>query len=105
MPPIRPGQNRTAGTPNSASGLRLSWLVYRGAGAISFDPPQLKVWEDYRDGAKSPWSAGWKTPPVPEDGTWVTTATFSDPGTYVLRCLAHDGGLATHQDVTFTVVR
>jgi len=29
--------------------------------------------------------------------------TFREPGTYVLRCQAHDGGLAASEDVTFVV--
>lgn len=95
------GSGRTL--PNSATGLRLSWFVYRGANAVSFDPPQTKVWEDTRDGGNSPWSAGWKTPPVPADNTWTVRATFSTPGTYVLRCLAHDGGLSTFEDVSVVV--
>ena len=37
------------------------------------------------------------------DNTWVAQATFSQPGTYVLRCIAHDGGLTTHEDITFIV--
>ena len=92
-----------AGTPDSASGLRVAWIVYRGGDAVSFDPPQFQVWEDHRAGADSPWAPGWKTPEPPEDGTWVVEATFHKPGAYVIRCLAHDGGLATHQDVTVTV--
>ena len=95
------GGNRTL--PNSATGLRLSWFVYRGAAAVTFDPPQTKVWEDTRDGGNSPWSAGWRTPPPPPDGKWVTRATFNKPGRYVLRCLAHDGGLSTFEDVTVVV--
>jgi hypothetical protein len=91
------------GTPNSATGLRLSWFVYRGPGKVTFDPPQIKVWEDYREGGNSPWSAGWETPAPPLDGKWTTRATFSQPGTYVLRALAHDGGLMTYKDVTFVV--
>ena len=102
----RPGRSGSSrGTPNSASGLRLSWFVYRGAGKVTFDSPQIKVWEDYRDGVNSPWSVGWTAPPVPPDGKWVNRATFSEPGTYVLRCLAHDGGLMTYEDVTFVVNR
>jgi hypothetical protein len=93
------------GTPNSATGLRLSWFVYRGTGHVSFDPPQIEVWEDYRDGTNSPWSTGWRTPPAPPQGKWVSQVTFSEPGTYVLRCLAHDGGLMTSEDVTFVVSR
>jgi hypothetical protein len=30
---------------------------------------------------------------------------FSEPGTYVLRCLAHDGGLMAYEDVTIVVSR
>jgi hypothetical protein len=90
-------------TVDSATGLRLSWFVYRGAGNVVFDPPQTKVWEDTRDGGGSPWSYGWRTPPVPAGGKWIVTATFPEPGTYVLRCLAHDGGLASAEDVTFIV--
>ena len=106
MPPPRWRLGRGgAGTPNSASGLRVAWIVYRGEDHVAFDPPQFKVWEDYREGADSPWAAGWEPPEVPEDGTWVVQATFSEPGTYVLRCLAHDGGLAVHEDVTVTVSR
>jgi hypothetical protein len=91
--------------PNSATGLRLSWFQYRGAGKIVFDPPQTKVWEDPRDGGESPWSTGWKTPPIPPGNRWTARATFSEPGTYVLRALAHDGGLIDYDDVTVTVTR
>jgi hypothetical protein len=101
----RLGRTGSRGTPNSATGLRLSWFVYRGANKATFDPPQIKVWEDYRDGANSPWSAGWKTPPAPPDGKWVVRTAFNEPGTYVLRCLAHDGGLSASEDITFVVNR
>ena len=102
MPPLNPGI-ASRFTVDSATGLRLSWFVYRGKGKVSFDPTQTKVWEDTRDNANSPWSYGWRTPPVPTDGRWVVRATFSEPGTYVLRCQAHDGGLATTRDVTIVV--
>jgi len=93
-------------TPDSAAGLRLSWFVYRGSGAtVTFDPPQTSVWEDIRDGANSAWASGWEPPPVPPDGKWVVSATFSEPGTYVLRALADDGGLMDHEDVTVVVSR
>ena len=90
-------------TPVAATGLRLSWFVYRGPQEVVFDPPQIKVWEDTRANSNSPWGAGWETPPPPPDNTWVVRATFSEPGTYVLRCIAHDGGLTTYEDVTFVV--
>ena len=90
-------------TPNSATGLRVSWFQYRGAGTVVFDPPQTKVWEDRRDGADSPWAAGWTTPPVPPNNRWTVRATFSEPGTYLIRALAHDGGLVDYEDVTVSV--
>lgn len=89
--------------PNSATGLRMSFFQYRGAGRIDFDPPQIKVWEDHRDGGNSPWSAGWRTPPPPPDSRWTAKVTFKDPGTYVIRALAHDGGLVDYDDVAVTV--
>lgn len=91
--------------PDSATGLRLSWFRYRGPGEVTFDPPQTKVWQDHRDGGNSPWSTGWETPALPADDTWTVRATFSEPGTYVLRALAHDGGLIDYGDVTVTVTR
>ncbi len=91
--------------PNSATGLRLSWFRYRGPGEVVFDPPQTKVWQDHRDGGNSPWSTGWETPRVPDDNRWTVEATFSEPGTYVLRALAHDGGLIDYDDVTINVSR
>ena len=41
-------------TTDTATGHRLSWFVYRGAGEVTFDPPQIKVWEDTRDNVDSP---------------------------------------------------
>ena len=86
---------------SSATGLRVAWFVYRGAGRVTFDPPQFKVNMDTRGG--SPWSPGWQTPPIPDGNKWLVRATFQDPGTYVLRCLAHDGALSVFEDVTITV--
>jgi len=100
LPPINP---RVPGgiAQASATGLRLAWFVYRGAGSVTFDPPQFKVQEDTRGG--SPWSPGWTTPLVPPDNRWIVRATFAEPGTYVLRGLAHDGALTDHEDVTVIV--
>jgi hypothetical protein len=103
MPALLVGQSHFV--PNSATGLRLSWFKYRGSGSVEFDPPQTKVWEDRRDGGNSPWSAGWQTPPVPPENKWTVRATFSEPGTYRLRALAHDGGLIAYDDVNVTVTR
>ena len=103
MPVALAGQSHTL--PNSATGLRVSWFLYRGPGPVVFDPPQTKVWQDVRDGGNSPWSAGWEPPPIPPDNQWIVQATFSEAGTYVLRALAHDGGLVDYDDVTITVTR
>ena len=94
---------RSRSTLTAATGLRLSWFRYRGPAPVSFDPPQTKVWEDFRDGGGSPWSAGWERPPIPSDNRWVVRATFHEPGTYLLRCQAHDGGLQAYEDVRVVV--
>jgi len=87
-------------------GLHLSWFVYRGVGAaVTFDPRQIKTWEDTREGANSPWAPRWIAPPVPPDGRYIVTATFDQPGTYVLRARADDGALTSDEDVTVTVSR
>ena len=99
--PWRPPVQVTVG---SATGLRVSWYVYRSDGPVTFDPPQVKVWEDTRTGANSPWSPGWLTPDPPPDGGWATEVVFDEPGPYVLRCLASDGALGATADVTVTVV-
>ena len=97
--PPRPTRVTTFG----ARGLRVAWFVYRGAGTVTFEPEQFQVWEDRRVGANSPWGPGWGAPPLPPDDEWVLQAKFSEPGTYVLRCLAHDGGLMTSEDITVVV--
>ena len=90
-------------TVNQVTGLRVSWFVYRGEGAVVFDPPQIKVWEDTRTGAHSPWAPGFVLPEPPADGKWVTQAVFEKPGTYVIRGLASDGALDVVRDLTITV--
>ena len=90
-------------TVGSATGLRLSWYVYRGSASASFDPLQTKVWEDTRDGANSPWANRWVAPEIPPDGRYEVRVTFDRPRTYVLRCLASDGAVGTTADRTITV--
>lgn len=82
-------------------GLRVAWLVDRGPGSVTFDPPQFKVYPDFT--ANSPWAQGWLPPPSPADGRYPVRAVFSTPGEYVVRAMAHDGGLATTADVRVTV--
>ena len=90
-------------TVNTETGLRVSWFVYRGEDAAMFDPPQIKVWEDTRTGAYSPWGPRFLMPDPPPEGKWVTHVSFDRPGTYVLRCLASDGALGVDYDLTVTV--
>ena len=62
-------------------GLRVSWIVWRGPAAVTFDP---------------------RTSPAKE-GKAGTTAKFTKPGAYVLRATANDGMMTAVQDVTITV--
>ncbi len=116
-------------TVQKVNGLFMSWFLYRGEGvadgaavgadaqtgkavgaddagvgaAVAFDTPQIKVWEDTRAGANSPWAPLWVPPELPEDGRWTVTVTFDRPGRYVLRGRADDGGLYTDVEVTVVV--
>jgi hypothetical protein len=86
-------------------GLHLSWFVYRGAGNVRFDPPQIKTWEDTRAGANSPWAPIWTPPAMPADGIISARVTFFDPGTYVIRGTADDGALLGWDEVTVIVTK
>ncbi len=105
-PKIRPMPGFSGSTrilPNTANGLRVAWLVYRGTGEVEFSPKQFTTWEDTRDGANSPWASGWKPAALPANNTWDVHAMFKTPGEYVVRCLAHDGGLTAVEHVTVIV--
>src|SRR5262249_9509626 len=78
----------TALDPNNrrrrTDGVRVRWIQYRGPGQVTFDPGSA--------------------PPVygkPIDLT--TKATFSAPGTYVLRAIVSDGQLESIHEVKVTV--
>ena len=107
LPPTRPLPNIPFSfrvTPDSASGLRVSWFVYRGSGNdVTFTPNQISVWEDMRDGANSAWASGGAAPDAPPEDRWKASATFAEPGTYVIRTWADDGGLMSFEDVTVVV--
>jgi hypothetical protein len=92
-------------TVGKSLGLHAGWFVYRGAGDVKFDPDQIEVWEDTREGANSPWAPRWPNPAPPADGKWTAQATFSQPGTYVLWCRADDGALTGDDAVTVTVTK
>jgi hypothetical protein len=67
--------------PRPDVGLSVTWVHYRGAGTVTFSP------------ASPPITAGRAT----------TTATFSRPGSYVLRAYADDSVLTATTDVTVVV--
>jgi hypothetical protein len=81
-----------------------SWFVFRGDSEVSFDPLQVKTWEDTRAFQNSPWAPFWEPPEMSEDGIERTEVTFHVPGNYVLRGRADDGGLTSDVDVTVTVI-
>lgn len=88
----------------SGPGLRFSWTVYRGpAHHVTFDPVQFKTWTDTRVWGHSPWSPPWGIPEPPPGGRWTATATFDEPGSYLLRGIASDGALFTYENVVVTV--
>jgi hypothetical protein len=106
--PVEEGREKLLSPPRQVTvgktnGLFLSWNVYRGDGAVAFDPPQSKPWEDTRAGANSPWGSLWTPPPIPEDGIYHTAVTFDEPGTYVLWGRADDGGLYHDEYITVIV--
>jgi len=108
--PATPPRNPALSPPTRITvgknlGLHVSWFVYRGVGKVTFDPPQVKVWEDTRAGANSPWAPLWSAAPIPPDGKQEVHVWFHDPGTYVLRCRADDGALVADEEVTIVVTR
>ena len=94
VPPMRPARNSRPPGRRNALGLRLAWIQYRGPGTVTFDPFTPPMADH---------TPGWTPPPIPEGGKIVTTARFSEPGTYVIRGMADDGYLYTPADVTVTV--
>jgi hypothetical protein len=90
-------------TVGSATGLWVSCYEYRGPAKVHFSPDQPKTWEDTRAGANSQWAPLWNPPDPPADGNWNATATFDQPGTYILRWHATDGALWKDQNITVTV--
>lgn len=88
-------------TVDKVNGLYYSWNKWRGPGNVTFDPPQVKVWEDTRTSANSPWGALFLPPPIPEDGIYGVEMTFDAPGQYILWGRADDGGL--YHDAWITV--
>ena len=84
--------------------MTFSWFVYRGSGKVSFEPLQVKTWEDTRAFQNSPWAPFWEAPEISEDGMVQTEITFHEAGEYVIRGRADDGGLTGEADVTVHVI-
>ena len=82
---LRPGPKTQAMvSPRDAAttGLAVTWLHWRGAGEVSFEPRVLTL---------------------DEQGEAVTRVSFSAPGTYVLQAVADDTVFTTPVNVTVTV--
>ena len=103
-------QARTGEEDSDATGLLVGWTVYRGeAEHVTLEPEQFNP--DFRSRSRGITLCAQKPPPTPdwakerlaEDGTFTVTATFAEPGTYVLRAMAHDGGLKTTREVKINV--
>lgn len=96
-------------TVDKVVGLHMTWFPYRGPEgvdvkeAVHINPPQVHPWEDTRPFSNSPWAPFWVPPELPDDGRWEAQVTFSEPGTYVLKGRADDGGLFTDELVTVNV--
>jgi hypothetical protein len=76
------------GAANRPQGLHVRWIHYRGPGKVAFTPARSPV-----DGAGG----------AVKDGKATATASFSEPGVYVLRAFADDTSLFGTAEVTVTV--
>jgi len=70
--------------PRRPRGVQIKWIQYRGPGTVTFTPDASSV-------------------VYGEPVALTAKATFSAPGTYVLRATASDGQLYTTRDVTVIV--
>jgi hypothetical protein len=78
--PAVAGRGRQGGALGP-QGLVVNWLVWRGPAGVIFDPVTVPV----------------------KDGRAVAAATFTKPGTYVLRARANDGELTDEKEFTVVV--
>jgi len=79
--PVNVPQVERPAPPRVNGRLQVSWLVWRGPGPVTFDPPAASG----------------------DDGKAVFKATFTKPGEYVLRARATDGAATTLQDFKVTI--
>ena len=96
-------------TDRDKSRLMAGWLVYRGNEAhVTFDPqqfnPDFRLRHTRRQLCRNvPPVPEWAEAPLAPDGKITVIATFSEPGTYVLRAMAHDIALKTTREITVAV--
>jgi hypothetical protein len=77
-----PGKAQTNSAAVRRFGLSVTWLEYRGPAKVTFDyDERIAV----------------------QEGKAVTTARFTEPGTYQLRASASDGALSTTASITIQV--
>jgi hypothetical protein len=79
--PVNVPQVERPARPTVAGRLQVEWLVWRGPAAVTFTPPIASA----------------------DQGQAVVTATFSQPGEYVLRARATDTQASTVQDTKVVV--
>jgi hypothetical protein len=96
-----PNDFRKPSSQRAAYGLRMSWVIYRSPGHVTFDPPQFKTWEDQRGGSAS--ARRWAPPPIPPDNLWAVRVTFNEPGEYWLQARGSDGLFFTNEYVKVIV--
>lgn len=82
--PVPPKRTRFPGQVLPPAGVGVKWVRYRGPGPVRFEPAAREATYG------APFSM-------------TTTATFSEPGEYVIRATAPDGTLITHHDIHVTV--
>lgn len=80
-------QDRASALTALDTGLTVSWLHYRGPGAVTFDPRVIPIQADGQA----------------LTGKAVTSVHFSEPGTYVIRVVADDSIYTTPTNVTVIV--
>ena len=80
--PSVPNRRGTGAQQPRVRGLRVSWIVWRGPAAVTFEPAATAA---------------------VEDGLASVKAVFTVPGDYVLRATANDNLLTTEHDVTVSV--
>jgi hypothetical protein len=79
--PTNVPQVERAAPPNLDARLQVTWLVWRGPAAVTFNPPVAGA----------------------DQGKALVTATFTAPGDYILRARATDGAATTARDVKVVV--